>query len=290
MNWLAPLYPFIEITRPVNVAITFLSVFVGAMVSRSAWSPYFMDVCWAAFSAGLIAAGGNVINDYCDRNLDRIEKPKRPLPAGRFSARVAVWWAFICFSAGILASFAVPFPGMVIAITAAVCLVLYSYIWKRQPLIGNLAVAFIASLAFIYGGLAVGKIDVAIWAAMLAFLFHLGREITKDLEDREGDAAMGVQTLVVKYGVLTGRIAATLALVCLAIALTLPYLIGPFRLNYLLISCIGVGPIIAFTLVWVWVKREPEQLHLVNTVQKIGMFIGLIALYAGRPAAEFWQL
>jgi len=290
MDMLKRLSHFFELSRPVNIAFTFLSVFIGAMVSRTHWSPYFNDIMWAAISASLIAAGGNAINDYCDRFLDRLEKPDRPLPSGRISASEAVWWAFGCFVIGILISLVLPFPGILIAFVAAVCLVLYSYIWKRKPLIGNIAVAFIAALAFIYGGVAAGRIAVAVWAAVLAFLFHLAREITKDMEDREGDAVMGVQTLAVKYGILPARITASVVLICLAAAIPATYLYGPYRITFLLIACIGVGSIIIFTLIWIWIKDAPDQLRLINNIQKIGMGIGLIALYFGRPETEFWPL
>ena len=43
----------------------------------------------AATSAAAIAAAGNVYNDLRDLDTDRINRPDRPLPAGRIPARVA---------------------------------------------------------------------------------------------------------------------------------------------------------------------------------------------------------
>jgi len=90
--------------RPENVFITALSVYVAGLISSIHGLQFGADLSKAALSAALIAAGGNIFNDYCDRDLDRIQKPHRPnrivpfpragfRPVPRFVLRPVVFFA-----------------------------------------------------------------------------------------------------------------------------------------------------------------------------------------------------
>lgn len=74
----------IKITRPVNVLITFAVVIVGSLISSNT---FYLNqfVILSAISASLIAASGNIINDYFDYEIDLINRPNRPLPAEQIS-------------------------------------------------------------------------------------------------------------------------------------------------------------------------------------------------------------
>ena len=70
----------IKLSRPINVIISFLTIFVAAEL---AWGiDPFINVLLAALSASLITIGANVINDYYDIDIDKVNKPNRPLAAG----------------------------------------------------------------------------------------------------------------------------------------------------------------------------------------------------------------
>lgn len=239
----------------------------------------------AMLSVALIAAGGNVFNDYCDRDLDRIQKPHRPIPAGLMTPRLALIWAAICFVLGIILSTIIGLSAFLVALGATLMLLLYSWRWKRMPLIGNLAVAFIAGLAFIYGGIAVKAVGAACWAAWLAFLFHLGREIVKDLEDHLGDSLARANTLVVRYGPAAGRYAVSFIFLTLACSLPLPYIFGGFTQAYLVSVAIGVFPVLVVIGLLVWRWSKTAQLHRLSVILKWDMIVGLVALYLGRPPA-----
>jgi len=67
---------YLMLIRPENVFITALSVYVAGLISSIHGLQFGADLSKAALSAALIAAGGNIFNDYCDRDLDRIQKPQ----------------------------------------------------------------------------------------------------------------------------------------------------------------------------------------------------------------------
>ena len=66
---------YIQLTRPINLIIAFLSVFIGGFVTGTIHP--LSKLLLACFSGMLIAAGANSINDYYDLEIDRINKPSR---------------------------------------------------------------------------------------------------------------------------------------------------------------------------------------------------------------------
>lgn len=270
--------------RPINCVITFLSVFVAGIISNVRWSDFSPELALAGISAALIAGGGNAYNDYRDRHLDAVQKRHRPLPSGSISPSAARIWSGICFFAGTLIAVWIGIAACGIAVCAVLLLILYSRFWKGRPLFGNVVVALVASLALLYGGVAVRGIAPAIWAALLAFLFHLGREIIKDLADLPGDLQHNIGTMPAVWGISAARLGVTSAFFLLALALPLPYYLGNFRFPYIVISMLGVLPVLIVVTRLVWRWSRPKQLQLLGLIVKLDMLIGLAALYFGRPA------
>ncbi len=264
--------------------ITALSVFIAGMISNVHWEMFASDLFLASLSAALIAAGGNTFNDYCDRDLDRHQKSHRPIPSGQIAPQAALYWAAFCFIAGLLVSVSINSMAIIISSWAVFLLLFYSWRWKKLPFIGNFIVSFVAGLAFVYGGAAVESISVALWAALLAFLFHFGREIVKDMEDHWGDDASGASTLVVKYGINTGRWSVLISFLLLSIFLPFPYFFGNFQKVYLYLTLFGVLPVLILSGIWIWRWYHPEQLHRLNVLLKVDMLVGLAALFLGRPS------
>ena len=60
-----------------------------------------------------------------------------------------------------------------------------------------------------------------LYYAAFAFLTTIYREVVKDIEDKEGDAALGCRTLVVRYGVFSGKLTALLMVLLLMVAIYL---------------------------------------------------------------------
>jgi len=271
----------ITITRPGNVLITALAVIIGGLISTANWQ-FGIPLFCAAFSAALIAAGGNTFNDFCDRDLDRIQKAHRPIPSGKVLPMTALRLSAVCFIIGLFLSVLISGLALLIASWAVFLLIYYSWRWKREPLVGNIAVSFVSGLAFIYGGVAVGSIKAVLWAAGMAFFFHLGREIVKDMEDQAGDEQSNAYTFAVRFGLKAARYATSLALLLLILSLPLPYLYGQFNIYYLVIVLCGVLPALTYVIVSVWRFSGVGELHRLGVILKLDMVIGLAALLAGR--------
>ncbi len=282
------------ITRPLNVVIAGLSIMLAAALANSFLA---CGTAWVAVLSGmLITAGANVINDICDVDIDRLNKPTRMLPAGRLSLRAAKCYTIILFACGIFFSIFVNLPAMLIAGGSTIVVIAYSFWFKRQPLIGNFAVSLIAALAFIFGAVAAcpethvtssvralygGR--AGIFPALLAFFFHFGREIVKDIEDQIGDRSASARTLPLAYGLQTAQIAATAAFVFLAGIVLVPFALGYYQQPYLSIILIGIYPALAYAVFMVWRKPETKYMRRTSYILKADMLVGLAAIFLGSP-------
>jgi geranylgeranylglycerol-phosphate geranylgeranyltransferase len=181
-----------------NVLIGGLSILVGSFIAGSL-SPL-NNVLLAVISGSLIAAAANSINDFFDVNIDKINKPYRPIAAGLLTRSEAFIFSMLLFITGAVSGSFINVRAGGIALFACILLYLYSARLKRTVLWGNLTVSLMTAFAFIYGGVAVDLLDKALIPAGFAFLFHFGREIIKDVEDHKGDNADNARTLPIIYG------------------------------------------------------------------------------------------
>ena len=274
------IFSYIKLTRPPNNLIAALSVFVGATIAgdiESWWKVFF-----ACLSAFFISAGGNSINDYFDIKIDRINKPYRPLPKGEIAPSSALRFSIFLFLIGIILSVWIKPLSPWIALLACGLLVVYSMILKKTLLVGNITVSMVSALAFAYGGIAAGDFKLSLIPAAFALLFHLGREILKDVEDLKGDSSLGASTMPIKLGVDFSLYMCTLVFSFLIFLTWLPYFINVFSLVYLLVVIVGVDLVVIYVIWSMWRDHTSSNLHRLSNILKVDMLLGLVAIYVGK--------
>lgn len=271
---------FCALSRPLNVLIAGLSIFLAGSVCGigSAWRQLLL----ACAVGALVTAAANGINDYFDLEIDRINKPARPLPAGRITRREGLLFAAGCFAAAVVLACLIHPLALAVTLGSGLLLYWYSARLKRTVLWGNLAVSLVTGLAFLFGGIAVGRLQNALIPAGFSFLMHLGREIIKDMEDVEGDAAGQARTLPVVYGLLPARRLATLVLLLLLAVTWVPWILGIYGLGYLLILLAGVHSVLVLVIWAIWRRPGRTTWGWTSTLLKSDMLAGLLAIYAGR--------
>lgn len=274
---------FLSLIRPLNLLIAFLSIVVAALLAggdeRAA-----LPILLAALAGIAVAAGANAINDLFDIEIDRVNRPERPIPRGDLTVADAkrAWIATSVFAA--FCSWIVGVWPFAIVVGAITVLYWYSRSLKATPLVGNLVVGGMTGLAFIYGAAAVGPIERGIVPALFAFLVNVARELVKDIEDREGDALAHAATLPVRYGVRPARILTTATLVLL-IALTLYVASHEVYGDPFLAIVLAADVLMAFVAVAVWWRDTPSFMRTLSSALKLAMVIGLGAIWLGRPPA-----
>lgn len=269
----------IILSRPVNLLIAFVSVWAAAVIAGDLFISY--RILAASFSGALITAYGNAVNDLFDSETDRINKPFRPLPSGALTRKEA-WVAAMIFSvAGILLSFYVDYLAIAVAFAAVVLLTLYTPIFKGYLFAGNIAVALVSSLAFIYGGIAVEKPSGALIPAVFAFLLHLGREMVKDVQDIAADRKSGISTGASIDNSETARMMAAGVFILLVIATIIPFLTHHYSFVYFLTVVLGVDLALVIAAIRLFQTDDPEVMRKIAAWLKAVMPIGLLAVLLG---------
>ncbi len=217
----------LEIMRPANCFMAGVAALIG-MISSGTISPQLSLLIFAAVF--LVTGGGNVVNDYFDREIDAINRPDRPIPSGRIRPRDALIWSLTLFIAGCVIAGLINQQCLALAAANSLVLILYAARLKGLPLLGNIAVSYLTGTTFLFGGLAATPSAITAFLSILSALATLSREIVKDVEDLAGDLAKGARTLPAFVGERASFILASLSLVA---AMILSYLV-PLGREYLL--------------------------------------------------------
>ncbi len=228
-------------------------------------------------SAAAIGSAANAVNDAFDVEIDRVNRPDRPIPSGRISKRAAhLTWSFGAVLGVGLSFLLTPLHGA-IALIAVVGVVLYSYRLKRFGLVGNIVVAFVVSTTLIYGGLATGQVGAAWVGFVAAFFMTLAREITKDLEDIEGDRAGSVRSLPIVLGATPARRIVVGLLAITIVSVPLPFTHLGFSGLYLF--AVTVTSLALLVAVWTLVgePRQTVNYARTSTLLKSAMVAGMLA-------------
>ena len=271
---------YLKLTRPQNNLIAALSVLVGALVSGDV--EYWQRVAFACISAFFISGGGNCLNDFFDVEIDKINKPFRPLAKGEIAKKSALPFSVVLFGIGLGTSIFIRPLSAVIATTAIVLLIFYGRTLKRKLFWGNFTVSFVCALAFVYGGITTTDFGLSLIPALFALLFHMGREIIKDIQDLEGDLSLNASSLAIRFGVRFSLAFATAIFSSLILLSSLPYLLDIFSLLYLITVTLGVDLVLLYVLRSMWKDPSTSNLGRLSTILKVDMLLGLAAIYLGK--------
>ena len=234
----------------------------------------------AATSAAAIAAAGNVYNDLRDLDTDRINRPDRPLPAGRIPARVAAAQAVLLVVLGLALAWALGSAAGGLATAVAVGLVAYSARLKRTGLGGNVLVSALGALAFPFGAIAMGAWGRSWIPAGYAFLFHLGREIIKDVEDAAGDEASGSRSLPLVLGCRQAGLASAAIYLFLGVITPIPWILGMYGWSYA-VAIVLLDAVVLVVLYLLLIQQRPPTDQLLSRLLTAAMGMGLAAIVLG---------
>src|SRR5947207_11719334 len=134
---------YFELARPFTLVAPALGFISGALTAvgaapRESVSPGLLaPALIGSAMAALLNAGNNALNQIYDLDIDRINKPKRPLPSGRLTVGAAWVFATVTYAVAlVLAWLVVPGAGLSVSngphqcfslvAIAVVCTLIYS--------------------------------------------------------------------------------------------------------------------------------------------------------------------
>jgi geranylgeranylglycerol-phosphate geranylgeranyltransferase len=224
----------LEILRPFNCIMAGFAAIIGLLIAKGFYFEAGVPIFLAVF---LITGAGNVVNDYYDREIDAVNRPKRPIPSGCISPMSALNYSLILFAVGCLMAALVNQICLLVAALNSALLFFYARNLKATPLAGNLCVAFLTGSTFLFGGATAGQVGLLANQVpfFLSFLATMSREIAKDIEDVEGDRQGKAKTLPILAG---EKVSGTLAAIFALAAVSLSYF-APFGRVYLAIVLVA---------------------------------------------------
>ena len=281
MNFSKQIFAYIKIIRPINVSITFFVVVVAILISQKEDVDKVV-ILLSSLAAAFIAGAGNIINDIYDIETDKISHPKRVLVIGEITKKKA-WYLYLTLnscSAFIAASLSLML--LVIALSTAFLLFIYSAYLKRLPLIGNIVVSLITGLAFVYGGFAANNPAAAIIPAVFAFLINMIREIVKDIQDVEGDLKLKYKTYPIKFGIDNSKRLIVIITFILIVVTFYPFFTELYKIEYFIIVMVFINPLLLLCLNLLFDRKRDSNLFYVNNILKLNMVLGLISIYLSK--------
>jgi len=265
--------PYLEIIRPNICFLAIFGLIVGLLLVKIPVNLWL----WPILAVFLITASGNVINDYYDYNIDKINRPKRPIPSGRISSRNALILYFLLSFFGLVISFLVSFNFFILSIFNSALVFLYSKKLKRT-VFGNAVDSWLACSVFVAPVFISDKLVLnspATILAIIAFLGNYGREVLKDVEDIKGDEINGAKTLPIVLGNLKAIIIGKIIIFATSLLFFMPYLLGFFSELYLTLSLF----LFLFSLYIIKIENVEKVQKMLKVLMFLVIFSFLVSLF-----------
>ena len=278
--------------------------------SRALSTSVILTIVLGSACAALLNAANNTLNQIYDLEIDRVNKPKRPLPAGDLTLRQAWIFTWIMFAIGLLPTWlVVPYPyttwsaKFFAPVAQHECFFIYfaafisTFVYsvpafgrtKAHPIGANVTIAIPRGCLLKVAGwtMVARATTLEPWFIGSIFMFFLlGAASTKDFSDMKGDAAGGVRTLPIVLGVR--RAAYTIAPFFVVPWLLMPVgaQLGILTGNHTALVMLGIGLALwgAYTL-WLIVRNPDELTATENHPSWRHMYLMMMAAQVGFAVA-----
>ncbi len=208
---------YVDLARPFTLVAPALGFLSGAATAygaapRGGWHAGLVAApLIGSAMAALLNAGNNALNQIYDLDIDRVNKPKRPLPSRRLTIGQVWLFTAITYALALALAWLVAPQGrhecFWLVAVAGVCTLLYSvppFRTKRLGIWANVTIAIPRGVLLKVAGWSSVKTVMGLepWYIGAIFgLFLLGATTTKDFADMDGDRRGGCRTLPIQYGV-----------------------------------------------------------------------------------------
>jgi geranylgeranylglycerol-phosphate geranylgeranyltransferase len=265
---------YIQLFRIGNCVMGVIGLILGTLVAKGI--DIVNDPLHLAIASGVVflfIVGGNSLNDYLDREVDKKAHPERPIPSGRMRPETARNISAFAFALSFVLAIFLNLISFLIVASAIAVMLGYELKTKKLGLVGNLSIAWLTGALFLLGGAVVGRVEATVAIGLMAFLATLGREIVKDIQDMGAD--FDRKTLPMRIGAKKAGIIASVSFL-MAVTLSFePVALGIFGLEYLAAVLFADAIFIYCSIVHF---RNPKQ---GQKWAKYGMLVALIAFLLG---------
>ncbi|MGD1055341.1 MAG: geranylgeranylglycerol-phosphate geranylgeranyltransferase [Nitrososphaerales archaeon] len=273
----------LDLIRPANCVMIGFAVIVGFFVSKPAEVKVIQGAL--GFLTGFfLCAYSMSANDIYDVEVDRVNRPDRPIPSGRASTQAAVRLSMLVLAAGVASSVLTLNPVAVgIASLYAFLMWVYNSQAKQTGLPGNLLVASSLAVPFIYGGVISGgslTMSLLLMMTLTSFFCGVGREVVKGIADVEGDGRRGVNTLARSEGLKVASSVGAGFFLLSVVASWVPLALGLAN-EFYTFGVIVPDAVFVYLAASIIMGHDPANAHRVKRIALAGMAVGLIVFVGG---------
>lgn len=273
----------LDLVRPVNCVMIGFAVIVGAFVSKPSSIP-FVQLALGFLTGLFLCAYSMAVNDIYDLEVDRVNRPERPIPSGRVSVQEAYRLSVVVLAIG-MACAVLSLNPLAVAVAAAYAFLswLYSKRAKRAGLAGNLIVASSLAIPFIYGGAVAGGAiagSLLLMMALTAFFSGVGREVVKGMADVEGDAKRDVNSFARSRGLGFASGVGAFFFVLAVLASWVPLVTGLAN-EFYTFGVLIPDALFLYLAVAIVARHEPASAYRVKNIALAGMTVGLLVFIGG---------
>jgi 4-hydroxybenzoate polyprenyltransferase len=180
-----PAIGYLRLMRPANIITAIADILLGFSASGAALylfsysgenlnSELLRDLGLLILSTIGLYGGGVVFNDVFDAELDRLERPERPIPSGVISLRKASFLGGSLLIIGIIAAIFVNFYSAVLAMTIAILALVYDAISKHHSLWGPVNMGFCRGGNVLLGVSIIPETLINLWFLALIPIIYIG--------------------------------------------------------------------------------------------------------------------
>lgn len=293
---------FLNLIRWKNLLIIAL---VQVLIKYALFLPFKIDITlnWFGFtllvlSTLCIAAAGYVINDVYDVETDLVNRPNKVIVGKSVSEKTANNLFIILNVIGVLIGFYLShlvgksgFFALFVIISAL--LYVYASYLKQTLLIGNIVVSVLVALSLIIVGIfellpvitpqnqatQLTMFKVLFDYALFAFIINLVREITKDIQDIDGDHKSGMNTLPIVIG--RDRAKNVLFVLSLVPILAVVYYLSTYlykqTIAVIYFLVLVIAPLILVS-IKIFSSKTKKDYQFISNLLKIVMLTGMLSM------------
>ncbi len=249
----------VQIIRPELPLAAGLCVVLGEVLGLGGVPPLPAIVlgAWCGF---LLSASAMATNDYFDLEVDRVNTPWRPLPAGLLTPRAALVVGALAGSLGLVAAWALSPAACLLALVVWILGLLYNWRLKASGFLGNLIVGLSVAMTFVIGGIGVGQPwNGTVWLfGLIALVFDLAEEIAGDAMDAEGDKQRGSHSIAILWGRRNALLVSAGLFGLMVVLSWIPIFWGELGLSYLVPILLMDGLIVVWLVTLLRSKTSAE--------------------------------
>jgi len=275
-------FSMFSVVRGYNILIVVIAQYLTSIFIFAHHLPlhkvvFDLNLFMLVLASSLTIASGYIINNFYDSEKDFINRPQKSKLDRLVSQNTKLSFYFVLnFLAVVMASY-VSFRAVIFFSVYIFAIWFYSHKLKKMPFIGNLTSAILTITPFFVIFVYYKNFEHVIFVhAMFLFLIISMRELTKDLENMEGDLLLNYKTIPIVYGERTSKYMLSI-LVLLTIVptyfLVFYFHIGNMNYFYYLSSILLIG-----FLILLWRSNSKPHYLLLHNVLKFIIVFGALCI------------